>query len=462
MCQISLISWRARNSTEVKQWKISETFKFWAIKDLSQRPEPVQQAPVQQQVPSQQSQAPICENLEDDDEFGDFAESTGELPVLQASYAPTIKSSDIVTPIDSFHKEPIPEIHGQKTENAYKNNQQKVETQINTAPIPVITGPQPEFSFPVSAPVPSGFTERISEPLKLDPDPVSMEKGDIYAALRDIQGPSASEELPKLELPVFQQAPSINIDAEKEEDDYFGDFEEAKEDAIPEIQPIQNLQFKKPEMKKVLSLDIQKFEQIAKETPSPSEPVYDPFDLSFNAGNAPISQMAKTMSSDFDLLAGLDFGTPSEPVQPIEAPTTEDRLAQVLSLDLPDLQETQNRSVNDELEEAIIEETEEISSPEIENMPSWDIITNETDNESKSRSESEIAPVSVDHSEVQENEQVEEKPAPEAPIQEQQSTKKVKRRSLLSKAEPVWKKLLKECFRVIRFLIKFSIYLTCS
>ena len=367
-----------------------------------------------------------------------------------------------MTPIDSFHKEPIPEIHGQKTENADENNQQKVETQVNTAPIPVITVSQPEFSFPVSAPVPSGFAERISEPVKLDPEPISMEKGDIYAALRDIQGLTASEELPELELPVFQQAPSVNIDEEKDEDDDFGDFEEAKEDAIPEIQPIENLQFKKPEIPKVLSLDIQKFEQIAKETPSPSEPVYDPFALSFNAANAPISQMAKTMSSDFDLLAGLDFGTPSEPVQPIEAPTTEDRLAQVLSLDLPDLQETQNRSVNDEPEEAIIEETEEISSPEIENMPSWDIITNETDNESKSRSESEIAPVSVDHSEVQEHEQVEEKPAPEAPIQEQQSTKKPKRRSLLSKAEPVWKKLLKECFRVIRLLIKIFIILTCS
>ena len=38
----------------------------------------------------------------------------------------------------------------------------------------------------------------------------------------------------------------------------------------------------------------------------------------------------------------------------------------------------------------------------------------------------------------------------EAPIQEQQSTKVPKRRSLLSKAEPVWKKLVKECLRVVR------------
>ena len=384
---------------------------------------------------------------EDDDEFGDFAESTGELPVVQASYAPTIKSSDIVTPIDTFHKEPsFSELQAQNTENALENNQQKEKAPI-PAPNTVVSVSQPEISFSLSAPVPSGF---VSEPVKIDPEPASMEKGDIYAALRDIQGPSASEELQELELPVFQ-APPMNPDPVVEEDDDFGDFEEAKEDAIPEIQPIENVNFKKPEIPKVLSLDIQKFEQIAKETPSPSEPVYDPFALSFNSANAPISQMAKTMSSDFDLLAGLDFGTPSEPVQPIEAPTTEDRLAQVLSLDLPDLQETQNRSVNEEPGEAIVEETEEISSPENENMPSWDIITNDTENESKSRSESEIAPVSVDHSEIEENEQkIEEESAPEAPIQEQQSTKVPKRRSLLSKAEPVWKKLVKECLRVVR------------
>merc|ERR1712210_69016 len=93
--------------------------------DLSQRPEPVQQAPVQYQAPPQQNHAQAVEDLEeDDDEFGDFAESTGELPVVQASYAPTIKSSDIVTPIDIFHKEPsFSELQAQNTENALENNQ---------------------------------------------------------------------------------------------------------------------------------------------------------------------------------------------------------------------------------------------------------------------------------------------------------------------------------------------------
>ena len=348
-----------------------------------------------------------------------------------------------MTPIDSFHKERANhEIKITENTQSYGNNQQKNEDKVNTASIQVVPV-QPKFSFPVSAPVPSGFVDQA----QIDPEPVSMEKRDIYAALRDIQGPSESEELPELEQPVFQAAP-VNQNVGDEEDDDFGDFEEAKEIAISE--QIQNQNFKKPAIPKVLSLDIQKFEKIARDTPSPSEPVYDPFALSFNAGEKQISQMAKTMSSDFDLLAGLDFGTPSEPVQPIEAPTTEDRLAQVLSLDLPDLQETQNRSVNEDDEE-IKEENEEISSPENENMPSWDIITN-NEVESKSRSESECPSVSVDHSEVQENEPVEEKSAPAAPIHEQKSTKVPKRRSLLSKAEPVWKKLLKECFRVVRYL----------
>ena len=79
--------------------------------------------------------------------------------------------------------------------------------------------------------------EQISNHHQMEPEKPAA-TGDIYAALRDMQGPTVSEELPKLELPVSEQALPENAHQQAqeqsqqvehgEEDDDFGDFEEAK------------------------------------------------------------------------------------------------------------------------------------------------------------------------------------------------------------------------------------------
>ncbi|CAG5114294.1 Oidioi.mRNA.OKI2018_I69.chr2.g8356.t1.cds [Oikopleura dioica] len=394
--------------------------------NLSQRPEPQVQQPQPQQQPQEQIQANF-EDDDDDDEFGDFTEATGELQSQPA--APAITPSHIAPTIDSFHKEPSHQ--NQIPTEKSDQNQQENTTEHSVTPIPVIPVSEVDFSMASipTAPMPSGFVENHQQEAEMN---APANNGDIYAALRDISGPSVSEELPKLELPVLEQPHPVNAeknDNEEEDDDDFGDFEEAKneEPTIPE--PVfKNLKFQK------CSLSI--FENSNR----------------FPKKSPPHLSQSTTLSSDFDLLAGLDFGTPSEPVLPIEAPTTEDRLAQVLSLDLPDLQETQNRSIDQKGEEVEDVENEEleISSPDNENMPSWDIITNDESEESKSRSNSEIPPVSVEESEQLPKPIEETAEASEVVETPEKEVKIPKRRSLLSKAEPVWKNLLKECLRVIR------------